>query len=157
VILDASHKIGGLDIGSAFNSTTKLHKYCRLVVGEGGVYAVIFPDYESFDEGFYARIHACLSPIGVMSKYNQCVMLDEYVSEMFDAGFHKLAIEAPKVARLSRYLAEKVGFQLEGIKRGEWPMQKSACDLYYYGLLRTDPRPWSNEHGKEEKQRTTEG
>lgn len=155
MLLEASNRLGGLDIGSAFSSTTKLHEYCKVVVGNDGYYAVIYPDFDTFDNGFYARIHAVLSNKGVMSKYNQCAMLGEYVDLMFDKGFHKLAIEAPKIARLSRYLAEKVGFQLEGIKRGEWPLRKSSCDVYYYGMLRSDPRPWSKQHGKEEEQPTT--
>jgi [ribosomal protein S5]-alanine N-acetyltransferase len=43
---------------------------------------------------------------------------------------------------LSRRVAEKCGFQLEGTVRGAFFNGGRSLDVLIYSLLRDDPRPW---------------
>lgn len=139
-------KQGGGDVAGAFNSTTKLHNFCKLVMKDNKVYAVIFPDYATFNFPHYIKVHAVLSEEACACKDNQVFKFKEYLHIMFGKGLHKAAIEYPSISRLTRRIIEALGFKPEGIKRKEWILPKSYCDIYMYGMLKTE---WEDLYGRQ--------
>jgi hypothetical protein len=138
LIMRWTHKQNGGDVSGAFNSTTKLLKWCKLVLKDGEVYAVLYPDFHSFDFPHYVKVHSVLSEKACACKNAQVAKFDEYLEFLFSSGFKKVALEFPAISRLTKKLANDLKFVPEGIKRQEWPLKKGYCDVFYYGLLKEE-------------------
>jgi RimJ/RimL family protein N-acetyltransferase len=56
-------------------------------------------------------------------------------------GLNRIELVADLDNYASRRIAERLGMQREGIKRGGTVVAGESIDVYLYGLLATDPRP----------------
>ncbi|HET7483083.1 MAG TPA: GNAT family protein, partial [Actinomycetota bacterium] len=59
-------------------------------------------------------------------------------------GTHRIEICAATENRPSWRIAEKLGFEREGILRAGYWVGDASLDVYMYSLLKTDPRPWAS-------------
>lgn len=127
------------DLLGAYNSTTRLTKYCRVVTNPSGAFcAVIYPDWHRFNKNVLI-IHSMLSEVGVKSPKAQVAMLKQYITEMFsEYGFRKVVLEFPSISRLSGLIAQRTGLLLEATMREEWETSNGYYDILRYGILKDE-------------------
>ena len=128
------------DLVGAFNSTTKLYDFCRVVKKNGELYAVLYPDFNAFAFPHSMKIHAVLTSKACACRDNQVIQFRKYLEQMFDKGLHKAIIEFPTLSRLTKKIIEPLGFVKEGVKRLEWFCKGTYYDIHIYGLLATEFR-----------------
>lgn len=129
------------DIGNAFNATSKLSNYCRVVVSPSDeIIAVIYPDYDRFETSVL-MIHSVLSSKGIMACRRHIHLFRQYVDEMFtEYNFHKIVLEFPDFTTLNTRLAESIGMKQEARLREEWPLNGEWYDILRFGILQDEWR-----------------
>jgi ribosomal-protein-serine acetyltransferase len=75
---------------------------------------------------------------GLMTRSLQ-VILDHAFDEL---GVSRIGLQAEVANTASRAVAERLGFQFEGVRRSDWTVGDRVIDSATYALLATDPRPW---------------
>lgn len=95
----------------------------------------IDPWGHSAEMGYWMRSDLCGR--GLMTE-----AASEVVSFGFDnEGLHRIGLHAGVENHASCRVAEKLGFQKEGLLRHKSKGKRGFYDCYTYGLLTTDPRP----------------
>jgi len=59
-----------------------------------------------------------------------------------DVGVRRVGLQAEVANTRSRRLADRLGFQFEGVRRASWRVGQRLVDNASYALLADDPRPW---------------
>jgi RimJ/RimL family protein N-acetyltransferase len=129
------------DIANAFNATSKLSEYCRVVYSpDGKLMAVIYPDFNRFEKDVLI-IHTVLSCAAVRAHRAQLVVFKQYVREMFETfNFRKVVLEFPSFARLNTRFAKSLGMVQEATLREEWNLDGKWFDILRFGLLKSEWR-----------------
>lgn len=86
---------------------------------------------------------ACMIVPAARGRNLAVLALQQSIDFVFDEkGARRIFADIDPDNKASMRVFEKLGFQREGLLRGEWETHIGVRDTVIMGLLSTDPRPW---------------
>lgn len=117
-------------------ATTNMVNLCKVIVDDGKICCILFPDTVRNDDADILEIHAIITPHALKGRRDQLRFFKQYISLIFNQfSYNKIVVKVAEPKRLIQYLAEQVGFTLEGTLRKEYDGTQS---MLYYGLFKEE-------------------
>lgn len=126
---------GSVESWNYLQATLHIPELCFSVVGDGVLYAVIYPETEDRYNKKVIQVHTVLAPNAYARRHDQVEMLQRWINVAFQQRYTKVVAKANVSCRLVNHILRKSGFTLEGVLRKEC---NGYEDVNYYGLLKEE-------------------